>query len=134
MSFIDKAVFVMITILSMLEAGYQSSFEHLAFKQLKGAFLCNLLTVPHDFDTLDEALAAAQGTRVFMMPPGRYPETTEFSDFVMPDGDVTFIFGSPQENLMRLITEGDVCLHITTPGGSDMMAVCVAAQVLYVHG
>lgn len=124
----------MITILSMLEDGYQSSFEHLAFKQLKGAFKCNLITVPHDFGSMAEALATVQGVRAFMVPPGRVAGSSEFSDFILPDGDVTFIFGSPQQNLTTFIEAGDICLQVTTPGASDMMAVCVAAQVLYVHG
>ena len=124
----------MITILSMLEDGYASSFEHLAFRQLKGAYKCNLITVPHNFDTMAEALDTVQGLRAFMVPPGRVEDSSEFSDFILPDGDVTFVFGSPQENLTSFIGDGDICLQITTAGGSDMMAVCVAAQVLYVHG
>jgi hypothetical protein len=123
----------MITILSMLETGYESSFEHLAFRQLKGAFQCNLVTVPHNFPTMAEALAATQGTKVFMFPPNRVA-STEFADFVLPDGDVVFVFGSPQEPLKDYVEDGDTCLQITTVGASDMMAVCVAAQVLYVHG
>ena len=121
-----------ITILAVLEVGYESSFEHLAFRQLKGAYMCNLICVPHHFETLDIALKNAPGTKVFMLPPGRV-DSKEFSDFELPDGDVTFIFGSPQETLKTFVGN-DIALHITTAGLSDMMAVCVAAQVLYVHG
>ena len=123
----------MITILSMLEQGYESTFEHLAFRQLKGAYGCNLVCVPHDFLTMPEALSKVSGTLVFMIPPKRLSRSTEFADFVLPSGDVTFCFGSPQETMVGYIGE-HTALHITTKGQADMMAVCVAAQVLHVYG
>lgn len=122
----------MITILSMLEKGYESSFEHLAFRQLKGAYQCNLVCVPHNYSTLSEALDNVKGTKIFMLPPGRVT-SEEFSNFKLPEGDVVFVFGSPQENLVKYVNN-DIALHITTKGSSDMMSVCVAAQVLYVYG
>ena len=124
----------MITILTMLEAGYESTYEHLAFRQLKGAYRCKLISVPHDYDTLSEALAAASGKRVFMVPPGRVPNSQEFSGYPLQSIDYVFIFGSPQENLVQFVGDS-LALHITTPDPTvDMMAVCVAAQVLHVHG
>ena len=123
----------MITILSMLEKGYESSFEHLSFRQLKGAYRCKLICIPHDYATLQEGLDAAIGKKFFMVPPGRVDRSVEFEDAWIPNEDVVFVFGSPQENLVRYVGDDDV-LHITTEGSSDMMAVCVAAQVLYVHG
>ena len=120
----------MITILAILEEGYESSFEHLAFRQLKGAYGCKLICVPHDFATLDEALESVDN-KVFMLPPNRV-ESTEFKDYKIK-GDTTFILGSPQETLKNYVGD-NVALHITTKGNSDMMAVCVAAQVLYVYG
>lgn len=123
----------MITILSMLEKGYESSFEHLTFRQLQGAYQCRLFCVPHHFPNLGAALERVEGEKVFMLPPGRISHSTEFSDWKMPEGDVVFIFGSPQENLVSYCW-GETALHITTKGNSDMMAVCVAAMVLYVHG
>lgn len=123
----------MITILSMLEKGYESSFEHLTFRQLQGAYRANLICVPHDHLTMEFALEKAKGTKVFMVPPGRTPHSTEFKEWTPPEGDVVFVFGSPQENLVRYIGD-DIALHITTKGSSDMMSVCVAAMVLYVHG
>jgi hypothetical protein len=51
----------------------------------------------------------------------------------MPNGQVTFVFGSPQETLVRLVGDHQ-SLKITTKGKADMMSVSVAAQVLYVHG
>ena len=123
----------MITILSMLEKGYESSFEHLTFRQLQGAYKCKLICIPHDYPTLQEGLDAAEGTKIFMVPPGRVEHSTEFDYFMLPEGDVVFVFGSPQENLARYVGD-DTALHITTKGSSDMMSVCVAAMVLYVHG
>jgi len=124
----------MITILSMLEEGYESSFEHLAFRQLKGAYGCNLVCVPHDYATFQEALDATEGVKIFMTPPGRVSHSEEFSDFVLPEGDLVFCFGSPQEKMTSYISQEDTALHITTASPVDMMAVCVAAIVLYVNG
>jgi hypothetical protein len=123
----------MITILSMLEKGYESSFEHLAFRQLKGAYGCKLACVPHDYPTIGEAISAQTGTLIFMVPPGRVATSTEFSDLILPEGDVVFCFGSPQEDMVRYVSD-NTALHITTKGPADMMAVCVAAMVLHDHG
>lgn len=123
----------MITILSMLEKGYESSFEHLTFRQLQGAYRTRLICVPHHVATLEEALDEAEGAKIFMLPPGRVGHSTEFGDWTPPEGDLVFVFGSPQESLVRYVN-GDTALHITTKGSSDMMSVCVAAMVLYVHG
>jgi len=121
----------MITILSMLEEGYESSFEFLAFRQLKGAFYCDLICVPETYPTLQDALDSVSGTKIFMVVPGR-ADSTEYADFAFPEGDLVFVLGSPQENLVNYIGD-DIALHITTPGSSDMMAVCVAAIVLRDH-
>ena len=123
----------MITILSMLEKGYESSFEHLTFRQLQGAYNTKLVCVPHHFKTMGKALAGVRGTKIFMVPPGRVQHSTEFKDWTPPLGDLVFVFGSPQEDLVRHV-KYDIALHITTKGNSDMMSVCVAAMVLYVHG
>jgi hypothetical protein len=123
----------MITILSMLEKGYESSFEHLTFRQLQGAYRIKLICVPHNFVTMEDALLEAEGTKIFMVPRGRWPHSTEFKEWTPPAGDLVFVFGSPQENLVKYIND-DFALHITTKGYSDMMSVCVAAMVLYVHG
>ena len=117
----------------MLEKGYESSFEHLSFRQLYGAFQVKLITIPHNFPTFQEGLDAAVGTKVFMMRPGRSAHSTEFSEWTPPEGDLVFCFGSPQESLVKQVGD-DIALHITTKGAVDMMAVCVAAIVLYVHG
>ena len=124
----------MITILSMLEVGYDtnSTFEHNTFQQLKGAYASKLICIPHDYATMQEGLDAAIGTKVFMMRPGRVPHSTEFKDWTPPDGDLVFVFGSPQECLSSF-ANGEIALHITTPFGADMMAVSVAGIVMYVH-
>lgn len=124
----------MITILSMLEDGYESSFEHLAFRQIKGAYQCELICVPHHYATFQEALDNAVGTKIFMLPPERVNHSIEFKDFVLPEGDAVFCFGSPQESMIDYVTENDIALHITTHDNIDMMAVCVAGIVMYVHG
>jgi len=125
----------MITILSMLEKGYESSFEHLTFRQLQGAYKCKLICIPHDYPTLQEGLDAAEGTKIFMLPPGRVDRSTDFNLWNPPSrfDDYVFVFGSPQESLISYVGD-DIVLHINTEGSSDMMSVCVAAQVLYVHG
>lgn len=126
----------MITILANLEVGYESSFEHLAFRQLKGTYQCKLVCVPHDFPTFQEALDSVKGTKIFMVPPDRVKHSTEFEHFSrysVPGDNVVFCFGSPQETMVPYI-EDEIALHITTPGSADMMAVCVAGIVLYVHG
>jgi len=123
----------MITVLAVLEKGYESSFEHLAFKQLHGAFQTNLICIPHDYGTLQEGLDAAVGTKVFFVIPGRVEHSVEFSDWVPPEGDLVLCFGSPQENLVKYIGK-DIAVHITTAKPVDMMAVCVATVALYVHG
>ena len=114
----------------MLEDGYESTYEHLAFRQLKGAYLCTLINVPHDFATLQEALDGSVGTKLFMVPPGRVETSVEFDPASLPAGDLVFVFGSPQESLATYVGD-DIALHITTPNPTvDMMAVCVAAIVL----
>lgn len=123
----------MITILTMLETGYESTYEHLAFRQLKGAFKVNLISVPHDYTTFQDALDSAIGTKIFMVPPGVVKTSVEFSGYALPPGDIIFCFGSPQETMASYIKD-HIALHITTPAPVDMMAVCVAGMVLNVHG
>lgn len=117
----------------MLEKGYESTFEHLAYRQIKGAYQCSLVCVPHDYPTLEEALGSVSGVKIFLVPPGRVDRSLEFSEFVLPQGDIVFCFGSPQETMVNFVGE-DIVLHITTPGTADMMAVTVAGMVMYVHG
>ncbi len=124
----------MITLLTMLEDGYSSSFEHLAFRQLKGAYGINLISIPHDYATMQEGLDVAIGTKVFMCPPGRVGHSTEMKDSTLPTGDVVFILGSPQNDLHSYITESEIVYHITTPQPVDIMAISVAGIVLNEYG
>lgn len=117
----------------MLEKGYESSFEHLAFRQIKGAYQCKLVCVPFHYPSFQEALDNTPGKKVFLLPPNRVAHSTEFSEFILPDEDVVFCFGSPQESMVNYV-KNNTALHITTPKTSDMMAVCVAGIVAYVHG
>ena len=124
----------MITILSMLEEGYESSFEHLSFRQIKGAYGCGLVCVPHHYPTMQEALDNTDGTKIFMVPDGRIAHNVNFNDLVLPDGDVVFVLGSPQENLVGYIKDTDIAATIYTPFEVDMMAVCIAGIIMHVHG
>jgi len=116
----------------MLETGYKSTFEHLTFRQLKGAYYCGLVCVPHDYPDLQSALDNTEGEKIFMFRPGKVSDSTEFKDFT-PEGDTVFVLGSPQQDLVTFVGN-DKALHITTAGEADMMAVCVAGIILYVHG
>lgn len=119
----------MITLLAYLEEGYESSFEHLAFRQLKGAYRCGLVCIGHDYTSPEEALESVKGTKIFMLPPGRLARSVEFPEFELPP-DPVFIFGRPGETMVRFIGPEDLAVHITTPGKADMMAVTVAGIVL----
>lgn len=120
----------MITLLGMLEREHEPTFEYLCWRQMKGAYDVNLICVGQDYNTMEEALDATTGSRVFMIPPGRV-DSIEMSDYTPPKGDVVYIFGRPGDNLVRYVTEEDTVVHITTPNPADMMAVTVAGIVLY---
>lgn len=122
----------MITICGILELGHDQKFEHLCWRQLKGAWGVNLILVGHNFDTMEEALDACPGSKVFFIPPGRV-SSIDFDDYKPPDGDVTYIFGRPGNNLVRYVGD-DIVVSIHTPGATDMMAVSVVGIVLNVHG
>ena len=104
--------------------------ELLVWRQLKGAWQVPLVLIPKDFATLQEALEAYDDhKKVFFIPPGR-TDSSDFRDFVLPEGDVLLVFGRPQENLVRYIKEGDRVVSIHTPGTADMMAISVVGIVL----
>ena len=114
----------------MLETGYESTMELLVWRQLKGAWQVPLVLVPRDFPTMEDALEAHNDyKKVFFIPPGRI-ESTDFRDFTLPEGDVLFIFGRPQENLVRFVQESDDVVSIHTPGKTDMMAISVVGIAL----
>lgn len=119
----------MITVIGMLENGWESNMEHLVWRQLKGAWRFNLVLVPIDHPTLEEALAANEGERVFLIPPGRTP-SIDLRDYRPPEGDVVYVFGRPGENLVRYVRDDDAVVSIATPGATDMMAISVVGIVL----
>jgi hypothetical protein len=124
----------MITLVSMLEKENDLTFEHLCWRQMKGAYQCNLISVGYDCDTMEEALDMTVGTRVFMIPPGRVDHSIDMADYTPPTGDVVYIFGRPGDNLVSYVREEDTVVHITTPVIVDMMAVTVAGIILYEYG
>ncbi len=89
-----------------------------------------MVLVPKDYDTMEQALEAySDHKKVFLIPPGRI-ESIDLKDFTLPEGNVLFIFGSPQENLVRYVTDQDTVVSIHTPGKADMMAISVVGIVL----
>lgn len=122
----------MITVIGMLENGWETNMEHLVWRQLRGAWGFKLVLVPVDHATMEEALAACSGDRVFFIPPGRVM-STDFKDFTPPRGDVVYVFGRPGDNLVRYLEPADTVVSIHTPGEADMMAISVVGIVLYEH-
>ncbi len=120
----------MITICGILETGWDLELEHLAWRQLKGAWLVNLVLVPRDFQTLEEVLDAYEDhKKVFLIPPGRM-KSINFKDYIPPEGDIMYIFGKAQENLVRFVKDGDMVVSIHTPGTSDLFSISVVGIVL----
>ncbi len=104
--------------------------ELLVWRQLKGAWKVPLVLIPKDFTTMEEALETHRThKKVFFIPPGRI-KSTDFRDFTLPEGDVLFVFGRPQENLVRFVQDGDDVVSIHTPGNTDMMAISVVGIAL----
>ena len=123
----------MITICGSLEEGYESSMEHLIWRQLKGAFGVKLVLAPKDFPTLEEAIKSLKGKKVFLIPPGRM-KSINFQDFQVPEGDVNYIFGKPGDNLVRDVTDKDIVISLHTPNNTDLMAISMVGIVLHVYG
>lgn len=127
----------MITLVGMIETdwditwqfGIKSSPEFLGWRQLAGAYNVQLNLVGHKFDTLEEALVASVGHRIFFIPPGR-TESIDFKDFTPPEGDIVYVFGNTAEDLVSYIQEGDTVVSIHTPHQSDLMAISVVGIVL----
>lgn len=122
----------MITVVAMLEDGYESTMEHLCWRQIRAAFKVNrLICIGHDCQTMTQALCrvSPEDRRVFVVPPGRTPKSVEFDDYSVPES-VVFIFGKPGNNLVKYIAERDDAVHITTPGPADLMAITVAGMIL----
>ena len=116
----------------MLEVNWKEGFEHLVWRQLKGAWLVNLKLIGHDYETMEEALESHNGPKVFFVPPER-TESIDFKDYIPPKGDIAYIFGKPGDNLVKYIREDDMVVSIHTPGKSDMMAISVVGIILNEH-
>ena len=119
----------MITLIGMLEVGWEEDFEHLVWRQLKGAWKVNLKLIGHHYETMEEALESHDGPKVFLIPPGR-TESIDFKDYIPPNGDIAYIFGRPGDTLVKYIQEDDVVISIHTPGKTDMMAISVVGIIL----
>ncbi len=119
----------MITLIGMLEIGWEENFEHLVWRQLKGAWQVELKLVGHHYETMEQALDSHTGHKIFFIPPGRI-ESIDFNDFQPPEGDIAYIFGRPGDNLVKYIRENDMVVSIHTPGQTDMMAISVVGIIL----
>jgi len=134
----------MITVIGMWEPGYsaeQTFFEDTVWKQVINAYnvdrfvmvaeqdtrIANL-SVPEQFNTMEEALASSTGNRVFLT----FSEigATSLRDFIHPENAI-YIFGRPGDNLQRYITDNDYRVHIVTPSNIDMLACSCISAVLY---
>ena len=125
----------MLAVIAMLERGYEQTFEHLCWRQIKAAFQVDqLICVGHDCSDMSGAFELLEEgyQRVFVVPPGRTNKSVEFGPFVIPTwrSGTAYIFGRPGDNLVRYIADADLAVHITTLGIVDMMAVTVAGIVL----
>lgn len=104
--------------------------ERKIWRQLKGAFRINkLVTVPGDFDTMDEALNAFQGERVFLEPSGYR------SVYEIPQGDIILVVGNTNHSnveyarvneMYRIATEGGIDHNHLY--GSDAAAIALAIR------
>ena len=119
----------MVTICGILEDGYESTMEHLMWRQLKGAYGVNLVLVPFHYPTMEEALDSLKGDKVFLIPPERV-ESQNFKDYNFPKEDVNYIFGKPGNNLVKYLKEEDDVVSLHTPNNVDLMAVCMVGIVL----
>jgi hypothetical protein len=74
------------------------------------------------YESMGDALSAAQGTRVFMLHTADGP----LKNLDVPE-DVVIIFGSPDENLAAHVRPGDFTALLPTPFPADMYAAgCLA--------
>lgn len=121
---------MMITLVGILEPGYiKTTPEFLGWRQLAGAYQVKLALVGHHYDTLEEALTGQSGHKIFFIPPGRI-ESIDFKDFTPPKGDIVYVFGNTNENLVKYIREDDTVVSIHTPHQADLMAISVVGIVL----
>jgi hypothetical protein len=120
---------MLVTICGSLERGYESSMEHLTWRQLKGAYGVKLVLAPLHYPSLDEMIPNLKGKKIFFIAPGR-TESEDFKDYVFPEGDINLIFGTATENLVRFVTEDDDVVSIHTPHTSVLMSTSVIGIIL----
>ena len=131
-----------ITLAGILEPGYPDTMEYLGWKHLAGTYMVKKVLVGRDFETLDELLDQyPDHHKVFFIPPGndipglKKPTSIDFREYVPPEGDVLYVFGNKNVNMIQQIKENDIVVSIHMPIDSrSIMAICIAAVVLYVHG
>jgi hypothetical protein len=81
------------------------------WRQLRGAFGINqLIEVPGDFATVEEALENSPGARVFLEPKGVHSLAA-----MPPDGDLVLIVGNTAENNLSLARPSET-YYIATNG------------------
>jgi hypothetical protein len=110
----------MVTVVGMLEREHPQKFEHLCWKQIRGAFQVKVILVGFDYETMQEALQHTVGHRVFFIPPNR-TTSIDFKDFTPHEGDSVYVFGRPGDNLVKYINPEDTVVSIHTPGSNDLM-------------
>ena len=106
------------------------------YRQLRGAFaLDKFIFTPiesahsgvaiEQYDTFEDALAAAPGVRVFLEPGG----ADTFAD-IPADQDVTFIVGNTENSNAAFIEVGDLSVSIASVNPTDLYGVNAVAIAL----
>ena len=124
----------MITVIARWESDPELAACELRFwNQLKNFGIDRLVFVGEfhqkvgyeQFDTMEEALATAQGNRIFMEASGY----KTVNDFPARNEDVVFIFGcTNRSNVMHM--QVDQSYRIAEPMVTDMYQTCAAAVTL----
>ena len=81
------------------------------------------------FDTVQDALDASRGDRVFMIPEAGKP-----LDQLDHPANVVYIFGNVNESLLSYVRPEDQIASIFTPCPADMFAAACLACVLSYRG
>jgi tRNA pseudouridine-54 N-methylase len=126
----------MITVISRWEFGWlDPSVEAFMWKQLTKAYKVDQVIFaptrlenrlfPIQKDSIEEAIASAQGKKVFLIPG----EGNDLASFEHPD-DAVYIFGNAM-NGNQQEAEGEIQVQINTPAPIDFFAINAAAIVLY---
>lgn len=129
----------MITVISRWETSQmEPELEWRMWRQLRGAFhIDRLMFVPvipsmegytfEQYDTVDEALAHAEGMRVFLEPKGQR------SIFHMPKhSTITLVCGNTQQHNLGSAQLNET-YRIPTPGSTDLYGINAAAIALAVR-